>query len=151
MADPKQILIVDDSEETVLFLSEILEEQGYGYRVANNGRAAMEAMAEAAPDLVLLDIMMPRKSGLGVLKDMKKNPVLASVPVLIVSGASAVTGVDVQSGGERPKESYDDDFARSYGQRLHEIMEGLEPPDGFVEKPIDPPVLVEKVRELLAR
>ena len=47
-------------------------------------------------------------------------------------------------------DSYDDDFARSYGARLHDIFKELPSPDAFVEKPIDPPVLVEKIRAAFA-
>ncbi len=149
MAEQKQILIVEDAEETVVFLSEILEANGYQYRVAKNGKEAMAAMQEQRPDLVLLDIMMPRKTGLGVWKDMKKDPELSRVPVIVVTGASEVTGVDLRTGEARPMESYDDDFARSYGTKLHEIMQGLPAPEGFIEKPIDPDLLVRQIRQLL--
>ena len=149
MSVPKDILIVEDSEENVVFLSEILEANGYGYRVARNGREAMAAIQEKPPDLVLLDIMMPRKTGLGVLKDMKRDLATEKVPVVIVTGASGVTGVDLRTGEEQARQSYDDDFARSYGAKLHHIMQELPAPDGFVEKPIDPSVLVEMIRKLL--
>ena len=98
----KEVLIVEDSEETVVFLEEIMEANGYRYRVANNGKEAMEAMKQNRPGLVLLDIMMPRKTGLGVLKDMKRDPALKEVPVIIVTGASEVTGVDMRSGRVTP-------------------------------------------------
>ena len=143
------ILIVEDSEEALAFLSEILEANGYGYRVATNGREAMAAIQEKPPDLVLLDIMMPRKTGLGVLKDMKRDPATEKVPIVIVTGASGVTGVDLRTGEEQAMQSYDDDFARSYGAKLHQIMKELPAPDGFVEKPIDPAVLVETIQKLL--
>ena len=150
MPDNKEILIVEDSEESVVFLSEILEANGYSFRIAADGAAAMAAMKEKRPDLVLLDIMMPRKTGLGVLKDMKRSEDLQGVPVVVVSGASAVTGVDLQTGEQQPKESYDEDFARSYGAKLHEVLDGLPPPEGFIEKPIDPPALVKTIQKLLA-
>jgi CheY-like chemotaxis protein len=149
MSDAREILIVEDSPEGVLFLSEILEAHGYRYRVASNGREAMSAIQEKPPDLVLLDIMMPRRTGLGVLKDMKRDPKLEKIPVIVVTGASAVTGVDIRTGQEKPKTSYDDDFARSYGAKLHDVLQELPPPDGFVEKPIDPPVLVKMIGDLL--
>ena len=149
MSVAKDILIVEDSDENVVFMSEILEANGYGYRVARNGREAMEAIQQKQPDLVLLDIMMPRKTGLGVLKDMRRDPTTANVPVVVVTGASSATGVDLRTGQEQARQSYDDDFARSYGTKLHQIMQELPAPDGFVEKPIDPPVLVEMIRKFL--
>lgn len=149
MSEQKEILIVEDSEESVIFLSEILEAHGYQYRVATNGKEAMAAMRDSRPDLVLLDIMMPRKTGLGVLKDMKKDPNLAKTPVIIVTGASETTGVDLQTGEAKPMESYEDDFARAYGVKLHDIMDGLAPADGFIEKPIEPQSLIGEIEKLL--
>ena len=149
MSDTREILIVEDSQEGVLYLSEILEAHGYPYRVAANGREAMSAIQEKPPDLVLLDIMMPRRTGLGVLKDMKRDPKLEKIPVIVVTGASEVTGVDIRTGEEQPKTSYDDDFARSYGAKLHDVLQELPPPDGFVAKPVDPPALVKMIGDLL--
>jgi CheY-like chemotaxis protein len=149
MAESKQILIVEDSEENILFMSQILEDHGYSYVVAHNGNEALAAMEEQRPALVLLDIMMPRKSGVIVLKRMKNSPELQDVPVIVVTGTSLVTGVDMHTGEEEQKETYADDFKRGFGQDLREKIFGLKP-DGFIEKPIDPPALVAKIEELLA-
>jgi len=64
MADRHRILIVDDNEEVVAFYTEVLEANGYEHAVARNGKEAIEAMKASPPALVLLDIMMPRKSSL---------------------------------------------------------------------------------------
>ena len=93
-----RILIVDDSEDNVLYLSQILRHYDYDFRVARNGDEALAAMKEDRPSLVLLDIMMPKTSGVGVFRQMRSDPDLESVPVLIVSGASLVTGVDIETG-----------------------------------------------------
>jgi two-component system alkaline phosphatase synthesis response regulator PhoP len=148
MPEHKQVLIVEDSEENVVFLSEILEAHGYQYRVADDGKEAMRTMRDSRPDLVLLDIMMPRKSGLVVFKEMKADPALETIPIIIITGASQVTGVDLQSGEERPKGSSGDEFARGFGAALHEQMKDLTP-DGFIEKPIEPRILIEKIKKLL--
>ena len=149
MADEKQILIVEDTEENVIFISQILEDHGYGYRVARNGKEAIAALEEARPDAVLLDIMMPRKTGITVLREMKEDAALWEIPVIVVTGASEVTGVDIRTGESQPKVTYGDDVARDIGEFYHEKFKDLEP-DGFIEKPIDPPVLVRKLEELLA-
>lgn len=148
MSESHRILIVDDGEENIIYHSQILEDHGYPYRVARNGAEALEMMEAEAPDLVLLDIMMPRKTGLGVFGRMKKNPKLAQIPIIVITGASAVTGVDMQSGDAAPKGSYSDDVLRSMGVALREKLQGITP-DGFIEKPFDPPVLVKKIKELL--
>ena len=148
MPEQKQVLIVEDSEGNVIFLSEILEAHGDQYRVANNGKEAMTAMRDSRPGLVLLDIMMPRKSGLVVFKEMKADPALEEIPIIIVTGASQATGVDLRSGEEKSKESDGDEFARGFGAALLKQMEGMMP-DGFIEKPIEPALLIEKIQKLL--
>lgn len=148
MSSSREILIVDDNEEQVAYLSQILENNGFQYSVAHNGVEALSRMQESPPSLVLLDIMMPRKSGLNVFHQMKKSPALTSIPIIIITGASQVLGVNMKTGETRPKETYEDDFARSFGEVLHEKLEGLSP-DALIEKPVDPHVLVSKIRELL--
>lgn len=148
MPEDKQVLIVDDSEESVVFLSEILEEHGYPYRVARNGKEAIKAMKESRPDLVLLDVMMPQKGGVAVFQDMKKDPELDKVPILIITGASEATGVDMKTGEEKPKESYADDFTRRFGIEVRGQLQSLTP-EAFIEKPIDPKIIVEKIKDVL--
>ena len=148
MPEDKQVLIVDDSEESVVFLSEILEEHGYPYRVARNGKEAMKAMRESRPDLVLLDVMMPQKGGVAVFQEMKKDPELEKIPILIITGASEATGVDMKTGEEKPKESYADDFTRRFGIEVRGQLQSLTP-EAFIEKPIDPKIIVEKIKEVL--
>jgi CheY-like chemotaxis protein len=148
MPQDKEVLIVDDSEESVVFLSEILEEHGYSYRVARNGREAMKAIRERRPDLVFLDVMMPQKGGIAVFQEMKRDPELGKVPIFIITGASEATGVDIMTGEEKPKESYADDFTRRYGVNVHEQLKVLTP-DALIEKPIDPKMIGEKIKEVL--
>lgn len=148
MPSDKDILIVDDSEESVLFLSEVLEEHEYPFRVARNGNEALDAMKEKKPDLVLLDVMMPRKSGTVVFQHMKKDPNLQDIPIIFITAASEVTGVDMHTGEEKPKEMDADEFMRRFGIALHEQMKSFKP-DGYLEKPFDPPRLLEKLKELL--
>ncbi|MHC4598647.1 MAG: response regulator [Planctomycetota bacterium] len=149
METEKHILIVEDNEESQVFLSTIVEEQGYGFRVAADGKAAMAAMEDRRPDLVLLDIMMPKKSGLNVLRDMKKNPELQTIPVIVITGSSEVTGVSMKSGDEKPLESEGDVVGQVFGNAIREKLEGLTP-DDVLEKPVDPEVLAEKMKKLLA-
>jgi CheY-like chemotaxis protein len=148
MSTGKEVLIVDDSEENVAFMSEILEDLGHSYRVARNGKEGMQALQEKKPDLVLLDIMMPRKSGVKVFQEMKRDPELEKVPIIIVTGLGDVTGVDIETGQEQEKETYQDDIVRRFGAALRKQLSGLTP-DALVEKPIDPPLLIAKIKELL--
>ena len=126
MADSKQVLIVGDAEETCLFLSELLEEQGYCLRVAENSEAASVAMQESRTDLVLLDIMMARQASYGVLRQMKSNPALQPIPIIIVTESLEIPSAPRWGGPS-----------------------ALPVPDGFIEKPIDPPAVVEQINGLL--
>ena len=149
MAKKKRILIVEDTEENITYLSNVLRDHGYNYEVARNGSEALEIMKKGAPDAVLLDIMMPRKTGISVLKEMKQDPALENIPVIVTTGASEVTGVDIRTGEALPKETYADDVAREIGTFLHGHFAKYKT-DGFIEKPIDPELLLEKLAELLS-
>jgi CheY-like chemotaxis protein len=114
-----------------------------------NGKDAMEALQEKRPELVLLDVMMPRKSGLKVYQEMKRDPELEKIPIIIVTGLGEVTGIDLKTGEELEKDSYMDDLTRRYGAQLREQLSGIEP-DGLIEKPIDPALMKAKIEELLS-
>jgi CheY-like chemotaxis protein len=149
MTGDRKILIVDDSEEQIVFTGRILEDNGYTYNVARDGNEALAAIQKEKPALVLLDIMMPGKTGLNVLKFMKGEPDLESIPVIVVSGATAVTGVSMKTGEQEAKQSDGDVLARGFGEVMHDKLEDLKP-DGMIEKPVNPPVLLERIKELLS-
>jgi CheY-like chemotaxis protein len=139
---------VEDSDAGVLFISQIVEDIGHQVRVARNGVEATEAMKLRRPDLVVLDLMLPRKSGVAVLQEMKNDPDLKDVPVLIVSGASDVTGVDLKTGEGTQADRQEGVLTHGFGVVLHEQLSALAP-DDIVEKPIDPQVLSERLKSLL--
>ena len=141
MSDQKRILIVEDADENIVFPSQILEDHGYEHQVARNGKEAMAVMQDGTPDLVLLDIMMPRKGGLAVFKEMKSDPRLETIPIIVIRGASEVTGVDMSTGEVKPHESEKEEFFRLFGTALHDKMKNI-------EKPVEPRLLVDKMAEL---
>jgi twitching motility two-component system response regulator PilH len=149
MSDKKEILIVDDDEANVIFFAQVLEDSGYGFRVARNGKEAIAALEQQKPDLVLLDLMMPRKSGIHVYNAMKKDDALARIPIVVVTGMTDATGVDVRTGAQTEKESYADDLIRKLGSTLFEQLKGLAP-NALLEKPVEPELLSQTVKELLA-
>jgi CheY-like chemotaxis protein len=117
--------------------------------MARNGDEAISALRRDRPDLVLLDIMMPGKSGIFVFKDIKNNPSLKTIPVIIITGASEGTGVNVETGEQAPIKSYTDQYPRALGAQIHRKLSGLKP-EGLVEKPVMPAVLLEKIKELMS-
>ena len=93
----KKILIVDDELDMITFISEILEDHGYTSISAKDGVEGLEALRRENPDLVLLDLMMPKKSGITMFQELRKDPNLSHIPVVIVTGISDVTGVDFRN------------------------------------------------------
>jgi len=149
MVDLSHLLIVEDTEETAIFLSRILEDHGYQYQVARNGVEAISALRKNRPELVLLDIMMPRKSGIHVLREMKSDPDLESIPIIVVTGASEITGVDLCTGQEEPNQDEGDVVAHELGSALGDRIRDLAP-DALIEKPIDPSRLIGQIQRLLS-
>ena len=91
----RTVLVVDDEPQMVRLLCGMLRAASVRYQplVAYSGEQALEAMSRMVPDLVLLDILMPRVGGLTVLEKMKADPALASVPVIAVSARGAVEAI----------------------------------------------------------
>ena len=93
----KKILIVDDDQDVILFLSTVLQDRGYQVIHALNGRRGLDLASAEAPDLILLDLMMPQKSGISLLADLKRDDHLKKIPVIMVTGVSGETGIDLES------------------------------------------------------
>ena len=91
MPKPKRVLIADDNRVNLVLLQQMLEGAGYEVETAEDGEEALARMHQARPDVVLLDIMMPKLDGMQVLERVRKDPDLGRVPVLLLS---AVDGFD---------------------------------------------------------
>jgi len=85
------ILVVDDEYGVGEVIEAILEDEGYVVEIAINGRQGLERMAEAKPDLVLLDVMMPIMDGPAMLAAMRAEPKLVDVPVVMMSSLDEKT------------------------------------------------------------
>lgn len=119
---PARILIVDDEVYNRQLLEIMLGPEGFLIEMADNGAAALEAIARHPPDLVLLDIMMPGMDGYEVTTRIKSNPATSRVPVILIT-------------------SRDDQKARTRG-----LAAGAEE---FLTKPVDRAELSLRVRNLL--
>lgn len=118
------ILIVDDSTTNVVLLEAILDEKGYNIATALNAKEAYSIISKQAPDLILLDLLMPKISGFDFLEQIRKNEKTRHTPVIIVS-------------------------ALTDEENVNKIM-ALGAID-FVKKPIDLQYLVEKVETVLSQ
>ncbi len=139
----KKILIVDDELDIITFLSALLEENGYESVSAKDGTEGLELLRKEKPDLVLLDLMMPKKSGITMFQELRKDPELSDIPVIIVTGVSDVTGVDFRNFMFKQPMRDEKKFVETTGLSKYTV------PDGYIEKPIDPAELIKVVNETL--
>ena len=92
----RKILIVDDEPNIVISLEFLMKREGFLVAVAVDGEEALQKIAEIQPDLVLLDIMMPKKSGFEVCQEIRSNPAWASIKVVMLTAKGRDT--EVQKG-----------------------------------------------------
>ena len=110
----------------------LLEDNGYNAASATDPDDGLRQAAAEPPDIILLDIMMPRKTGVTVYRDLKQDPRLRHIPVLIVSAFTRTR-----------------DFpAQQFHSMLREF--GLPEPEGYIDKPIDRAALLEKIQAFTA-
>jgi DNA-binding response OmpR family regulator len=93
MPTPRKILIADDEPNIVISLQYLMQRQGYEVVVARDGLEALDLVASEKPDLVLLDVMMPRKSGLEVCQAVRANDALQHTRILMLSAKGRETDV----------------------------------------------------------
>jgi len=125
----KKILIVDDEPEQIEFASTLLEENGYIPISAMNGVEGMAKAKTERPDLILLDILMPERGGIGMYQDLKHNEETKTIPVVIVTGVAKDAHFEKAMVTQDPNASA---------------------PDGYIEKPMDPDAVLKLVSDLLS-
>jgi len=119
---PKEILIVDDEPSIVVPIQFLMEQQGYSVLVAENGEDALDLIYKYKPDLILLDIMLPRIDGYEVCEIVRLNPEYRGIKII---------------------------FLTAKGREV-EIAKGLSlGADAYITKPFSNTELVAKVQELL--
>ena len=98
------VLVVDDNEQNLELLNAYLDELGGPIRIARDGLQAIDSVKQDPPDIILLDIMMPRMSGYQVCETLKKNPDTRDIPIIMVTALNEVGDV------ERAVDAGADDF-----------------------------------------
>ena len=122
MTKPASILVVDDDPEIVTMLNTRLTKRGYKIATAGDGNRAIELAKRERPDLVLLDVMMPGKSGWEVARALKQDPVTQNVKIVMVS---------------------------AIGEKTNEITAPIYGADAHVDKPFEFEKLEKVIAELL--
>ena len=145
----KQVLVIDDDRNTVKYLSVVLSEHGYDPVPAFDGSEGLHKIKQAKPDLIVLDVMMPKKSGFVLFRQLKKDEQYQDIPILMLTGVSGVL--------EELENQKEDTFERPYDslraaltKKIRELREeGLVRPEMFMDKPVDPDAFIAKVQQLL--
>jgi CheY-like chemotaxis protein len=122
----EKILIIDDEADIRTFLETLLKENGFKTAVSSDGESGFNLAKEFKPDVITLDIIMPRETGVKFYRTLLKDPELNKTPVIILSGVSR----------------YKDLFARDHAT--------LSKPFAFIEKPIVPEALIKCVKDAIA-
>jgi DNA-binding response OmpR family regulator len=92
----KKVLIADDEPNIVMSLEFLMENAGYEVRIASNGEETLKALTEFQPDLVLLDVMMPKRNGYEVLQAIRDNAALQNIKIVMLTAKGR--DVDVEKG-----------------------------------------------------
>ena len=117
----KKILIVEDEEIIYSLLEKKLAREGYEVSIAKDGAEGLEKMKEVKPDLILLDIIMPKKGGFEVMEEMQKEEGLKDIPVIVISNSGQPVELDK---------------AKELGAR-----------DWIIKTEFDPQEIIEKVKK----
>jgi twitching motility two-component system response regulator PilH len=139
--ESKTALVVDDELAQREFVSAILDDHKMKAICACNGLEAMEKILETKPDVILLDLLMPEEGGMTFFNRIKKKEEFQNIPVIVISGSSQITGVDVKSMM----------FDKNLADRKKKVLGIDAAPDAYLEKPVDPQKLVETIEGFLAR
>lgn len=123
-----RVLVVDDDPDVVEYMSSFLEDEGFDVVVAGDERSALAAVERSSPDVVLIDVMLPGRSGLDLLVRLRRDPRWAGVPLVLVTGDDNVLK----------------DECRSYLES-HQDVRG---PDRVLGKPMEREQLLSVLREM---
>ncbi len=129
----KKILVVDDEQDVCVYLSRLFQENGYAVTCAADGNEALTSVAKDRPDLITLDLSMPNKSGARFYREIKADPQLRAIPVVMVTGVTGFGGSAADT------------------ERFYRTRHQAPPPEGFVAKPVDAQEIVEVVNRLTGK
>lgn len=129
MRERPYILIVDDDPDILEGILTILEDQPYRLATARDGKKCLEMIAEETPDLLILDLLMPRLDGWGVIRELRSEPRYANLPIMILT-----TVIEDAS------------------RRRYELETGMAMDvQDYVQKPAKPGDLIQRIERLLQR
>jgi len=147
---PKRVLVVDDDDNTRRFLTVALEENGYEAITAEDGDEGYRKVQEAIPDLILLDVMMPKKTGFSLFKQLRRKEEYKDIPVIMLTGVAGVLEEEEAMAEGDTFESPFDSLREGLRRGIAKMREeGIIRPERFIDKPIDPEELIESVKSII--
>jgi len=129
MSETVKILIADDEQACIDFVRETFADTDYKVVAAMDGERALQMAQQESPDVIILDVQMPKRSGFEVFADLRADEKLAAVPVIMLTAVTQRTGLKFSGG----------DMGEYMGSQ----------PEAYVDKPIEPVVLKQTVNRLL--
>ncbi len=127
----KKVLVVDDDPDVRLFNVTVVEENGYTPIEARDGEEGLKLVKSERPDLVILDVLMPRQSGIRLYRELKTDKALRHVQVILLSGIAKKT------------------FLRSQKALTEFGGESIPEPEIYLEKPVEPEELSAAINQFL--
>ena len=127
----KRVLVVDDDPDVRLFSQTVLEENGYLPVLATNGEEGEEEVKKEKPDLIILDVLMPRESGIRLYRRLKTNKKFKDIPIIMLSGIAEKS------------------FLRSQKVLTEFGGDPVPEPEAYLEKPVDGDVLADTIKKVL--
>jgi len=128
----KKVLVVDDDPDVRLFNVTVVEESGYTPIEARDGEEGLKLAKSERPDLVILDVLMPRQSGIRLYRELKTDKSLKQIQVILLSGIAKKT------------------FLRSQKALTEFGGESIPEPEIYLEKPVEPEELAAAINKFLA-
>ena len=129
----KKILVVDDEMDIRIFISTLLETNGFKPIVAKDGEEGLKMVQENKPDCVILDVMMPKESGLKLYREIKSNDATKHIPVIMCSAVSKKT------------------FFHSHKELDRYHGASIPPPEAYIEKPPEAEELITCLQQVFAK
>ncbi len=126
----KKVLVIEDESDILIYLMTLLDDHGFDASTLEADDSLVESIRSDKPDLIVLDVMMPQRSGVSIYKELRSCKDFDAVPVVILSGF-APDGNRMSSGFKRMMQDAT-----------------LPPPNGFLDKPVDVDVFISLVRQL---
>ena len=87
----KKVLVVDDSKTELMFMTDLLQKNGFSVKTAENADEAFRRLAEEKPDLILMDVVMPGQNGFQLTRAITRDPLYADVPIIMCTSKNQET------------------------------------------------------------